>query len=122
MHRVTSSSIQPKSHTYDSLVVLLFTLILLFTPGIATQAALADTGDNAKDVGLGLASFVTTLPYGAVKIAYAGLGAIIGGFTYLLTAGDVDTANIVWEKSLLGTYVITPDHLTGDKPVRFIGP
>ena len=122
MHRVTSSNIQSNSQTHYSMLILFFTLTLLFPPGIATQVALADTGDNAKDVGLGLASFVTTLPYGAVKIAYAGLGAIIGGFTYLLTAGDVDTANIVWEKSLLGTYVITPDHLTGDKPVRFIGP
>jgi len=50
------------------------------------------------------------------------LAAIIGEVTYLLTAGDLNSANVIWEKSLLGHYVITPDHLTGDKPVKFIGP
>ena len=94
----------------------------MLVSGFSAQPVLADTAEKATDAGLGIASFVSTLPYGAVKLAYAGLGAIVGGFTYLLTAGDLDSANIVWEKSLLGTYVITPDHLTGDKQVRFLGP
>jgi len=103
-------------------LILLCTSMLVLSPGAATESAWADDGKTASDVGLGIASFITTLPYGAIKIAYAGLGAIIGGFTYLLTAGDLDSANVVWEKSLLGTYVITPDHLTGEKPIRFLGP
>ncbi len=103
--------------------VLICTMVFVLLPGLAPQSALAaDANETATDVGLGFASFLTTLPYGAVKIAYAGIGAIIGGFTYALTAGDLDSANVVWEKSLLGTYVITPDHLTGDKQIRFIGP
>ena len=71
---------------------------------------------------LGIASFVTTLPYGAVKLAYAGLGAVVGGFSYVLSVGDLDTAETVWEKSLLGKYVLTPSHLTGDEPIKFMGP
>ncbi len=122
MTRVGSRTDQSTFSLRNPFVVFLFTLVLLFSPGISIQSAYADGGEDAKEVGLGLASFVSTLPYGAIKIAYAGLGAIIGGFTYALTAGDLDSANIVWEKSLKGTYVITPEHLTGDKPVRFIGP
>ena len=122
MKSVTQSRIRLYQPLYFFMLVFLCSLFLLISPGIGTQPAWADAGETATDVGLGFASFVSTLPYGAIKIAYAGLGAIIGGFTYVLTAGDLDSANIVWEKSLLGTYVITPDHLTGDKPVRFIGP
>ena len=115
----TSKSKQPKGRVRKNVhcpILLLLVLVL------SAQPVFADTSEKAADVGLGIASFVSTLPYGAVKLAYAGLGAIVGGFTYLLTAGDLDSANVVWEKSLLGTYVITPDHLTGDKQVRFLGP
>ena len=108
--------------SYWARLGILSTLLFVLLSITGTSSALANTQEKATDVGLGLASFVTTLPYGAVKIAYAGLGAIIGGFTYVLTAGDVDSARVVWEKSLLGHYVITPDHLTGNKPVKFIGP
>ena len=122
MDRITPSTPVSSSPSHFSLLIILLTLTLLLSPEIATQPAWADAGENASEVGLGIASVVATLPYGALKIAYAGLGTIIGGFTYLLTAGDLDSANIVWEKSLLGTYVITPDHLKGEKPVRFVGP
>ncbi len=122
MVRATDFTAQSNRSSSSFLFVMLFTLSLLIAPGISTQSAWADAGENATEVGLGVASFVATLPYGAVKIAYASLGAIIGGFTYLLTAGDLESANVVWEKSLLGTYVLTPDHLKGDKQVYFLGP
>ena len=57
----------------------------------------------------------------ALKVAYAALGGIIGGFAYALTGGDLDTAKTVWKPSFYGTYVITPDHLKGNEPVRFYG-
>ena len=116
-HRMTD----PLKRYFSQLLttVLLATILFQVTP---TSTAWAETGNTAADMGLGIASFITTLPYGAVKLAYAGLGAIIGGFTYVLTVGNEDAAGTVWEKSLLGTYVLTPSHLTGDEPIRFIGP
>jgi len=71
--------------------------------------------------GLGVASVLLTIPYGIVKVVYAGLGAIIGGFAYVLTGFDEKPAKKIWDTSLRGTYVITPEHLKGDKPVRFLG-
>ena len=103
-------------------ILLLCTTLFVLSPGVVTQPVWADTEEKATEVGLGVASFVTTLPYGAVKLAYASLGAVIGGLTLLLTAGDLNSANTVWEKSLLGHYVITPDHLTGEVPLKFVGP
>ena len=31
------------------------------------------------------------------------------------------TAKNIWIPSIYGTYLITPDHLKGDKPIRFLG-
>jgi hypothetical protein len=71
--------------------------------------------------GLGTASFFLTMPYGLIKVVYASLGGLIGGFTYALTGGNLNAANAVWDTSLRGTYVITPEHLKGAKAVRFLG-
>jgi hypothetical protein len=70
---------------------------------------------------LGIGSALLTLVYFPAKLVYATLGGIVGGFTYALTGGDLDTAKEVWEPSFYGTYVITPDHLKGNEPVRFFG-
>ena len=79
------------------------------------------TEPTGTQFGVGAASFFLTLPYGAAKVVYAVLGGIIGGFTYALTAGNAKAANSVWTTSLRGTYVITPEHLKGEKTVRFFG-
>ncbi len=50
-----------------------------------------------------------------------GGGAIVGGFTWLFTGGDQEAAQGVWDTSLKGTYIITPEHLKGEKPVQFVG-
>lgn len=71
---------------------------------------------------LGVTSLLATIPYGATKLLYAGLGAVVGGFSYILTLGNTDTAETIWEKSLLGTYVLSPEHLTGEEAIHFVGP
>ncbi|HEV8540175.1 MAG TPA: hypothetical protein VGQ60_03345 [Nitrospiraceae bacterium] len=109
-------------------IAVTLVLGLLQLPFASTVLAEESTG-NAEErtqstgtqFGLGAASFFLTLPYGIAKVVYATLGGIIGGFTYVLTAGNEKAANAVWDTSLRGTYVITPDHLKGDKPVRFFG-
>jgi hypothetical protein len=100
-------------------IVVLMTLCHLTLP--ASSLAKEDSRDTASEAGLGAASVLLSIPYGAVKIAYAILGGITGGFTYALTGGNLKAAESVWDSSLRGTYIITPDHLRGEKPVRFIG-
>jgi len=78
-------------------------------------------GDIVEQAGLGVASVILTIPYGSAKIVYAGIGSIVGGATWALTGGNNETAQTVWEPSLYGDYVITPDHILGKKPLRFFG-
>ncbi len=75
----------------------------------------------STEAALGLGSGILTLVYLPAKVVYATLGGIVGGFTYALTGGNLETAQSVWEPSFYGTYVITPEHLKGNEAVRFYG-
>ncbi len=101
--------------------LLFVPMCLVLLGGGATVAMAQNNSDPAEEAGLGVASALLTLPYGPAKIIYAGLGGIVGGATWLLTGGNLETAQTVWEPSFYGDYVITPDHLTGKKPLRFFG-
>jgi hypothetical protein len=98
-------------------VILAFCHLAVVPAGWAKE----ESQDPASEAGLGVASVILTIPYGALKVAYAILGGITGGFTYVLTGGNLKAAQTVWDTSLRGTYIITPEHLRGDKPVRFLG-
>lgn len=71
--------------------------------------------------GLGAASVFLSIPYGIGKFVFATLGGIFGGFTYAFSAGNDKAARAVWDTSMRGTYLITPEHLKGEKAVRFLG-
>lgn len=85
------------------------------------QGAEDATSGSAKGAGLQAASWLVTLPYGAAKVCFAIVGGVTGGLTYVFSGGNLDAAKAVWHTSVYGTYVITPEHLQGDKPVRFLG-
>jgi hypothetical protein len=62
-----------------------------------------------------------TLPYGAIKVAFALGGGIVGGLTYAVSAGNVKAAQSVWVPSMYGDYTVKPEHLSGKQTLRFIG-
>lgn len=101
------------------LLVLAMCLLLMGSGG--SLAFAQQVSEEVEEAGLGVASALLTLPYGPAKILYAGLGGIVGGATWLLTGGNTETAKTVWEPSFYGDYVITPDHIRGEKPLRFFG-
>ncbi len=99
-------------------IVVLLAVLMILHPGVV----LADDETSAAgEAGLGIGSGLLTLVYFPLKVVYAVLGGVVGGFTYALTGGDMETAQTVWEPSFYGTYVITPSHLKGDEAVRFYG-
>lgn len=104
--------------TMGSLLVVLLLVQTLALPGAHAQDT-EHTGTS--DLVTGAACFVLTPVYGAFKLAFAGAGALVGGLTWAFTGGDQEAAQRVWDTSLKGTYIITPDHLEGKKAVRFIG-
>lgn len=77
--------------------------------------------DPSNEAMLGFGSGLLTLVYLPAKTVYAVLGSVVSGMTYAVTGGDWETAKSVFEPSVYGTYVITPDHLKGNEPVRFYG-
>ncbi len=102
-------------------VLLTFSLVVgIGAPGV-TLAQEQEISSPTNEAALGIGSALLTVVYFPVKLVYAILGGIVGGFAYGLSGGDLETAKDVWEPSFYGTYVITPDHLKGNEPVRFFG-
>ena len=98
-------------------IAVLAVLLCLWSP-----VAFAADDNVGADFGYGLLAFVSNVLYMPAKIVYATLGGLTGSLAYLLTVGDLDTAEAVWSPTLSGTYVVTPAMLRGDEPVLFNGP
>ena len=104
--------------------VVSFVLLLSFASLALVPAALGETTrqeGTPAGAGLQAASWLVTLPYGALKVGFALVGGVVGGMTYALSGGNLKAAQSVWTTSMYGTYIITPEHLKGEKPVHFIG-
>lgn len=81
----------------------------------------AEEESVVREAGLGAGAALANVLYIPVKLVYATTGGIVGGFAYVLTLGDSETAQHVWEPTLGGSYVVTPKVLTGEEPLRFSG-
>ena len=90
---------------------------------VVTQPVADEHSRASEDPSLGLqiASGALSILYTPLKLVYAGLGGFMGGFAYALTGGNEQVAQSVWDASLGGTYWLTPDHLQGNEPIRFMG-
>ena len=88
---------------------------------VQSRAPAPRSTNVATDLLAGFASFLVTPVYGAFKLTFAGLGAITGGLAWAFTGGDQRVAREIWRTTMGGTYVITPDHLAGRRPIRFTG-
>jgi len=81
-----------------------------------------DNSVNWPGAGYGAGALLCNLLYIPAKLVYALLGGIVGGGTYLITAGNQQAANTVWRSALGGDYVVTPQMLAGQQPINFSGP
>jgi hypothetical protein len=79
-------------------------------------------GVNWPGAGYGAAALFGNLLYIPAKLTYAVVGSLVGGGTYLVTAGNTQAANTVWRSALGGDYVLTPQMISGDQPINFSGP
>ncbi len=107
-----------------TITVKLLAVSLAVAICLAPVAWAADKSDNENpgtDIGLGVASFLCSVPYGAAKVVVAILGGVTGTLTYLFSGFDKKAADAVWYTTIEGDYVVTPDHLRGKKDLRFTG-
>ena len=89
--------------------------------GTATSSDQPTEGGTPSSAGMQAAAAVSTILYFPFKAAFAICGGIVGGLAYAFSGGNEQAAKSIWDTSLRGTYVITPDHLQGNRPVRFLG-
>ena len=89
----------------------------------APQSASTDSteGGSASSAGMGAAAGLSTILYLPLKAAFAIGGGLVGGLAYAFSGGNETAAKSIWTTSMYGTYIITPEHLRGDKPIRFLG-
>ena len=103
---------------------LVFGVVLgLLIAGTGTPAIAAEQSGTSPEgaAGLQAVSWLATIPYGAVKVAYALGGGIVGGLTWVMSGGDTEAAKAVWIPSMTGDYTVQPENLTGEKPLHFVG-
>ena len=130
MNTYSSSSNRPCAASSLKLVAV-FLLLALCTvtmvPSAWSQESTAPPssesteGGNTSSAGMQVASGFSTLLYLPLKLAFAIAGGIVGSLTYAFTGGNENAAKSVWTTSMYGTYIITPDHLQGNRPIRFLG-
>jgi hypothetical protein len=95
---------------------------MIVTPVWSQVSSAPDTQQGtASGAGIGAASAAATILYFPFKAAFAIGGGIVGGLAYVFSGFSEPTAKSIWVPSVYGTYLITPDHLSGDRPVRFLG-
>ncbi|MDH4185393.1 MAG: hypothetical protein OEV08_00225 [Nitrospira sp.] len=78
-------------------------------------------GGSASSAGMQAAAGFSTLLYLPLKTVFAISGGIVGGLAYLFSGGNEQAAKSIWTTSLYGTYILTPDHLQGNRAIRFLG-
>src|SRR5215469_7766376 len=86
------------------------------------QVQQPDSGTNWPGAGYGALALFGNLLYFPAKLTYAIVGTLVGGGTYLVTAGNAQAASTVFRSALGGDYVLTPQMVSGEHPIHFSGP
>ena len=108
-------------------LVMICSVAILVAPVSAQESSSASnvpvSSNDASPSGVGIqaGSGLATIIYFPLKLAFAICGGVVGGLAYGFSGGSEQTAKNIWIPSMYGTYIITPDHLKGDKPIRFLG-
>ena len=130
MNTYSSSSNRPcEASSFKLVAVFLFLALCTVTmvPSAWSQesasppSSVSTEGGDTSSAGMQVAAGVSTLLYFPLKAAFAIGGGIVGGLTYVFSGFDESSAKKVWNTTLYGTYIITPEHLQGDRPIRFLG-
>ncbi|HSA85288.1 MAG TPA: hypothetical protein VLE46_03835 [Nitrospira sp.] len=103
------------------LIVVMTYCSMLATPSWSQSPSVDAQQGTYSGAGMGAASAVATILYFPFKAAFAIGGGIVGGLAYVFSGFSEPTAKSIWVPSILGDYAITPEHLSGDRPIRFLG-
>lgn len=94
---------------------------LAAAPAGAEELISPETRETASQGGVGVAAGLGSVLYAPVKVAYAAGGSVVAGLAYVLSGGDPDVAKPIFDASVRGDYVITPEHMRGERELEFVG-
>lgn len=97
-----------------------FTIVVLIVV-IVSCALVVPSAWSQSPPDVQIASAAATILYFPFKAVFALGGGIFGGFAYVLSGFSETTGKRIWIPSMYGTYIITPEHLSCDRRVRFVG-
>lgn len=87
--------------------------------GAATSARESQKDDHSAMTYVG--TVLGNVLYVPAKVLFAAGGAAVSGIAYVVTLGDASASSAIWQTTVEGDYVLTPDMVEGDRPVRFAG-
>jgi hypothetical protein len=99
---------------------LLVGIVLLGLVG-GTPAFADENVNGGREMGLALGAAATNLVYVPAKVVVSITGLALGAVAGALTGGDQRTAYAVWVPAASGTYIVRPEHLSGEQPIEFFG-
>ena len=70
---------------------------------------------------VGVGAGALTLLYTPVKLAYALTAVPLGGLVYVWSLGDMEMSKRVMLSGTQGDFVVTPEHLRGERRFNFVG-
>jgi len=109
------------SRTFAGAFVLALAACVAAGPVAAEELVSEETKETASQGGVGAAAGLTSVVYAPVKVVYAAGGSVVAGLAYVLSGGDKEVAKPIFDASVRGDYVVTPQHLTGEKDLEFVG-
>jgi hypothetical protein len=105
--------------------VLILTCLLIAAISSAPLDARAQEDEPAEPRGgnalTGVGAMVCTVVYSPLKIAYAASGLVVGGMAWVWSFGSQRVTRPIFTAALRGDYVVTPEHLTGERRLEFRG-
>jgi len=78
-------------------------------------------GREGDSTGIRIGAGLASLLYTPTKVAYAGLGVVVGGLGWVFSGGEGQVALDIMQPSFRGDYLIRPAHLRGTESIRFVG-
>lgn len=88
--------------------------------GVVSSAKAAK--EEHHSTGAYIGSVLANVPYFPAKVIFAGGGSIASGLVYMGSLGNWESAKPIWNASVMGNYLVTPNMIDGEERARFVGP
>ena len=89
---------------------------------IAPMRAAAETEDEGHSPIVITGAVLTNIVYVPFKLVYSIVGGVTGVLTYVVTLGDVESTQKIWDDACRGTYIVTPAMMEGKEEIHLRGP